>query len=49
MVLSPSSEFFRYFRDPDGKEGPAKQTPPAPAAPATAPAAPTTQPSTGQQ
>ncbi|WP_214472839.1 protease modulator HflC [Mesorhizobium sp. dw_380] len=45
MVLSPSSEFFRYFRDPDGKEGPAR--PPAPA-PATAPAAPTTQPSTGQ-
>lgn len=49
MVLSPNSEFFRYFRDPDGKEGPAKQTPPAPAAPATAPAAPTTQPGTGQQ
>ncbi|QKC96287.1 protease modulator HflC [Mesorhizobium sp. NZP2298] len=49
MVLSPNSEFFRYFRDPDGKEGPAKQTPPAPAAPATAPAAPTTQPGAGQQ
>jgi modulator of FtsH protease HflC len=49
MVLSPNSEFFRFFRDPDGKEGPAKQTPPAPAAPATAPAAPTTQPNTGQQ
>ena len=42
MVLSPSSEFFRYFRDPDGKEGPAKPTPATPAAPAT-------QPSTGQQ
>jgi membrane protease subunit HflC len=48
MVLSPNSEFFRFFRDPDGKEGPAKPTPPAPAAPATAPAAPATQPSTGQ-
>ncbi|TPJ41246.1 protease modulator HflC [Mesorhizobium sp. B2-5-4] len=48
MVLSPSSEFFRYFRDPDGKEGPAKPTSPAPAAPAASPAAPTTQPSTGQ-
>lgn len=49
MVLSPNSEFFRFFRDPDGKEGPAKPTPAAPAAPATAPAAPATQPSTGQQ
>ncbi|UVK52153.1 protease modulator HflC [Mesorhizobium sp. AR02] len=49
MVLSPNSEFFRFFRDPDGKEGPAKPTPTAPTAPATAPAAPTTQPSTGQQ
>ncbi|MER8373044.1 protease modulator HflC [Mesorhizobium sp. M1338] len=50
MVLSPSSEFFRFFRDPDGKEGPAKPTSPAPAptAPATAPAAPAAQPSTGQ-
>jgi membrane protease subunit HflC len=46
MVLSPNSEFFRFFRDPDGKEAPAK--PPAPAAPATAPAAPAAQPSTGQ-
>lgn len=42
MVLSPNSEFFRFFRDPEGKEGPAKPTP-------TAPAAPATQPSTGQQ
>ena len=48
MVLSPSSEFFRFFRDPDGKEGPAKPVSPAPTAPATAPAAPTAQPSTGQ-
>lgn len=40
MVLSPSSEFFRFFRNPDGKEGPANQAP--------APAAPATQPSTGQ-
>ncbi|MCA0033003.1 protease modulator HflC [Mesorhizobium sp. B263B2A] len=40
MVLSPSSEFFRFFRNPDGKEGPAT--------PALAPAAPATQPSTGQ-
>ncbi|WP_027058019.1 protease modulator HflC [Mesorhizobium loti] len=49
MVLSPSSEFFRFFRDPDGKEGSAKPTPAAPAAPTTAPATPATQPSTGQQ
>lgn len=49
MVLSPNSEFFRFFRDPEGKEGSAKPTPAAPAAPATAPAAPATQPSTGQQ
>jgi membrane protease subunit HflC len=48
MVLSPSSEFFRFFRDPDGKEGPAKPPAPAPTAPATAPAAPAAQPSTGQ-
>lgn len=47
MVLSPSSEFFRFFRDPDGKQGPAAPTAPAPAAPASAPAAPTA-PSTGQ-
>ncbi|MCZ8546028.1 protease modulator HflC [Mesorhizobium qingshengii] len=43
MVLSPNSEFFRFFRDPDGKEGPAK-----PASPPTAPAAQAAQPSTGQ-
>jgi len=48
MVLSPNSEFFRFFRDPDGKEGPAKPVSPAPTAPATAPAAPAAQPSTGQ-
>jgi membrane protease subunit HflC len=41
MVLSPESEFFRYFRDPDSKPGP------APAAPATAPA-PATQSGTAQ-
>ncbi|WP_095087123.1 protease modulator HflC [Mesorhizobium sophorae] len=46
MVLSPNSEFFRFFRDPDGKEAPAKPVSPAPAAPATAPAAPAAQPST---
>lgn len=45
MVLSPNSEFFRFFRNPDGSEGPTK---PAPNAPATAPAAPAAQPSTGQ-
>lgn len=48
MVLSPSSEFFRFFRDPDGKEAPAKPGSAAPTAPATAPAAPAVQPSTGQ-
>ncbi|UVK46012.1 protease modulator HflC [Mesorhizobium sp. AR07] len=48
MVLSPNSEFFRFFRDPDGKETPAKPASPAPTAPATAPAAPAAQPSTGQ-
>ncbi|MBZ9797929.1 protease modulator HflC [Mesorhizobium sp. ES1-4] len=47
MVLSPSSEFFRFFRDPNSKEGQAKPASPAPA-PAATPAAPTTQPSTGQ-
>ncbi|MER9351223.1 protease modulator HflC [Mesorhizobium sp. M7A.F.Ca.US.010.02.1.1] len=47
MVLSPNSEFFRFFRNPDGGEGPAKPASPAPNAPATAPAAPA-QPSTGQ-
>lgn len=39
MVLSPNSEFFRFFRNPDGKDTP---TPPA------APAAPAAQPGTGQ-
>ncbi|MER9582320.1 protease modulator HflC [Mesorhizobium sp. M0276] len=48
MVLSPSSEFFRFFRDPDGKEAPAKPGSAAPTAPPTAPAAPAVQPSTGQ-
>ncbi|RWC45256.1 MAG: protease modulator HflC [Mesorhizobium sp.] len=48
MVLSPSSEFFRFFRNPDGSEAPAKPVSPAPNAPATAPAAPAAQPSTGQ-
>lgn len=43
MVLSPNSEFFRFFRDPDGKEGPAK-----PVSPPAAPAASAAQPSTGQ-
>src|SRR3954454_12099341 len=40
MVLSPNSEFFRFFRNPGGKE--------TPAGPQPAPAAPTAQPSTGQ-
>jgi membrane protease subunit HflC len=48
MVLSPNSEFFRFFRNPDGSETPAKPVSPAPTAPATAPAAPAAQPSTGQ-
>ncbi|AZO43950.1 protease modulator HflC [Mesorhizobium sp. M7D.F.Ca.US.005.01.1.1] len=48
MVLSPNSEFFRFFRNPDGSEAPAKPVSPAPTAPATAPAAPAAQPSTGQ-
>ncbi|AMX93514.1 protease modulator HflC [Mesorhizobium sp. M7A.F.Ca.CA.002.10.1.1] len=48
MVLSPNSEFFRFFRNPDGSEGSAKPASPAPNAPATAPAAPAAQPSTGQ-
>ncbi|RVD50791.1 protease modulator HflC, partial [Mesorhizobium sp. M7A.F.Ca.ET.027.03.2.1] len=34
MVLSPNSEFFRFFRNPDGGEGPAKPASPAPNAPA---------------
>lgn len=37
MVLSPNSEFFRFFRNPDGKDTPT--APPAPAAPATQPGA----------
>jgi modulator of FtsH protease HflC len=48
MVLSPNSEFFRFFRNPDGSEAPAKPVSPAPTAPAAAPAAPAAQPSTGQ-
>jgi membrane protease subunit HflC len=45
MVLSPNSEFFRFFRDPASKEAPAGPQPPAASA---APAAPTAQPGTGQ-
>ncbi|TIN30140.1 MAG: protease modulator HflC, partial [Mesorhizobium sp.] len=30
MVLSPNSEFFRFFRNPDGSEAPAKPASPAP-------------------
>lgn len=55
MVLSPNSEFFRYFRDPDGKAGPLGAGPlgaapakPAPGAPAAPAAPPAVQPSTGQ-
>ncbi|MCV3208984.1 protease modulator HflC [Mesorhizobium sp. YC-39] len=40
MVLSPNSEFFRFFRNPDGKDTP---TPPP-----AAPAAPAALPGTGQ-
>ncbi|TIS99870.1 MAG: protease modulator HflC [Mesorhizobium sp.] len=40
MVLSPNSEFFRFFRNPAGAE--------TPAAPPAAPAAPAAQPGTGQ-
>jgi modulator of FtsH protease HflC len=48
MVLSPNSEFFRFFNSPDGAGTPAKPPAlqPAPAAPA--PAAPAVQPGTGQ-
>lgn len=50
MVLSPNSEFFRFFRDPEGKETAAKpaSTAPGPVAPPPAPAAPAAQPGTGQ-
>jgi len=41
MVLSPNSEFFRFFRNPDGTDS-------KPAAPATAPAAPAAQPAPAQ-
>ncbi|TIP96072.1 MAG: protease modulator HflC, partial [Mesorhizobium sp.] len=40
MVLSPNSDFFRFFRNPAGAA--------APAAPPAAPAAPAAQPGTGQ-
>ncbi|RWE56257.1 protease modulator HflC [Mesorhizobium sp.] len=40
MVLSPNSEFFRFFRNPAGAD--------TPAAPPAAPAAPAAQPGTGQ-
>jgi modulator of FtsH protease HflC len=40
MVLSPNSEFFRFFRNPAGAD--------ASAAPPAAPAAPAAQPGTGQ-
>ncbi|MDX8435050.1 MULTISPECIES: protease modulator HflC [Mesorhizobium] len=43
MVLSPESEFFRYFRDPNSMEAPVKPTAPQPA-----PATPPAQPGTGQ-
>ncbi|RUV55429.1 protease modulator HflC, partial [Mesorhizobium sp. M5C.F.Ca.IN.020.14.1.1] len=50
MVLSPNSEFFRFFRNPAGAAAPAA-SPAAPAAPAAspaAPAAPAAQPGIGQ-
>jgi modulator of FtsH protease HflC len=40
MVLSPNSEFFRFFRNPAGAD--------TPTAPPAAPAAPAAQPGTGQ-
>jgi membrane protease subunit HflC len=51
MVLSPNSDFFRFFRNPAGADTPA--APAAPAAPGAAaapgaPAAPAAQPGTGQ-
>ncbi|RWA99717.1 protease modulator HflC [Mesorhizobium sp.] len=51
MVLSPNSDFFRFFRNPAGADTPAAPTAPAapgPAAVPRAPAAPTAQPGTGQ-
>jgi membrane protease subunit HflC len=52
MVLSPSSDFFRFFRDPGGEAPAAPPAQPAPAVPAPAPAAPAAapaaQPATGQ-
>ncbi|MGP2493154.1 protease modulator HflC [Mesorhizobium sp. PUT5] len=46
MLLSPNSEFFRFFRDPEGKLPGAVEAPAA-AAPAV-PAAPAAQPGAGQ-
>ncbi|AZO00386.1 protease modulator HflC [Mesorhizobium sp. M9A.F.Ca.ET.002.03.1.2] len=43
MVLSPNSEFFRFFSNPAGGD-----TPTAPTEPPAAPAAPAAQPGTGQ-
>ncbi|ESZ20359.1 MULTISPECIES: protease modulator HflC [Mesorhizobium] len=51
MVLSPNSDFFRFFRNPAGADTPAAPAAPAapgPAAVPRAPAAPTAQPGTGQ-
>ncbi|MFA6154874.1 protease modulator HflC [Mesorhizobium sp.] len=50
MVLSPNSEFFRFFRNPDGKETSSVPASPAPGpvAPPPAPAAPAAQSGTGQ-
>ncbi|WP_027154961.1 protease modulator HflC [Mesorhizobium sp. WSM2561] len=51
MVLSPNSDFFRFFRNPAGADMPAAPAAPAapgPAAVPRAPAAPTAQPGTGQ-
>ncbi|RWN52524.1 protease modulator HflC [Mesorhizobium sp.] len=51
MVLSPNSDFFRFFRNPAGADTPAAPAAPAapgPAAGPRAPAAPTAQPGTGQ-
>ncbi|RWI28040.1 MAG: protease modulator HflC [Mesorhizobium sp.] len=52
MVLSPNSDFFRFFRNPAGADTPAAAAPgaaaPGAAAAPRAPAAPTAQPGTGQ-